>query len=486
MPFYQETKTAKGAVIGTILPWTGGLTTIPAGWIICDGQTISASDFPLLAQVIGDTYNAGNSDFDGNFPGYIGSIKMPNLNGKTLMDVETSYFANFAAGGTGRAADLDAKALAVIDPIIGTNEDNGVTTIFTDVFIDLIFNIPTSDRSGYQGKIRGNTLIQGEGIKTMYLGPRKLGRKHIKRHNHTGSLQTVDNRNRGKPGQGVIPYDPVYYTLFAHGVDNDGRSDGQTQDEQGGVHIYFGWNSDDEGWNEDSPWSRPHAYDGNSNLSDSRVGGSGQGYSGDPTSDQYGGIVAGRIDTAGAEPTAGNIVDDYTLQWPDSNTIPSGFNEGSPGKTMGKAASEQPPINMKPAYLTRSPLTRNFMTTSAKPTGKYISGSVPWAIGGGSAGIPEGFTNYYTTSDATVGDTLISNPGRGFLSDTATDKVFAHTHDEFEVVFDGSRMRPQSNLTATVNMPNATLDNVPNQKALQIDFNIQQPRVTSIYIIRAY
>ena len=109
--FYQETKTARGAAIGTIMPWTGGLTTIPKGWIICDGQSLQASDFPLLAQAIGDTYNAGTSDFNGNppnnFPNYAGSIKLPNLNGKTLMDIEASYFANTGSGGTGRAADVE-------------------------------------------------------------------------------------------------------------------------------------------------------------------------------------------------------------------------------------------------------------------------------------------------------------------------------------------------------------------------------------------
>ena len=34
--FYQESKTAKAAAIGTIMPWGGGITTIPKGWIVCD------------------------------------------------------------------------------------------------------------------------------------------------------------------------------------------------------------------------------------------------------------------------------------------------------------------------------------------------------------------------------------------------------------------------------------------------------------------
>ena len=55
--FYQESKTAKGAAIGTIMPWGGGITSIPKGWIICDGQYVNAGEYPLLTQTIGDTYN---------------------------------------------------------------------------------------------------------------------------------------------------------------------------------------------------------------------------------------------------------------------------------------------------------------------------------------------------------------------------------------------------------------------------------------------
>ena len=59
--FYQESKTAKAAAIGTIMPWGGGITGIPDGWIPCDGTSRLASSFPLLTQAIGDTYNMGTS-----------------------------------------------------------------------------------------------------------------------------------------------------------------------------------------------------------------------------------------------------------------------------------------------------------------------------------------------------------------------------------------------------------------------------------------
>jgi microcystin-dependent protein len=57
MPFYQESRTMKGAVIGTIMPWSGSLSEIPKGWIVCDGSQPEAKDYPLLVQAIGDTYN---------------------------------------------------------------------------------------------------------------------------------------------------------------------------------------------------------------------------------------------------------------------------------------------------------------------------------------------------------------------------------------------------------------------------------------------
>ena len=90
--FYQESKTAKAAAIGTIMPWGGGITSIPKGWIVCDGQFVNAGNYPLLTQTIADTYNTGNSTLAGNFPSYTGTIKMPDLNQKALMDVEEAYF----------------------------------------------------------------------------------------------------------------------------------------------------------------------------------------------------------------------------------------------------------------------------------------------------------------------------------------------------------------------------------------------------------
>lgn len=230
MAFYQQTRTAKAAAIGTIMPWTGGVSNIPKGWILCDGTPIPAVNYPLLARAIGDTYNNGPSSFAGSFPNYAGNIVLPNLTNKTLIDIETSYFG---AGGTGETQDLDPKAATAVTPLIGANTDNGVRTIYNDITTDVVFTL--NDRSGYFGRAAGNTISGGEGIsKTVYISARKLGRDHIKPHNHPGRYDSISYTNPQRPGTGVIPYASFSFQFYSY-IDYDdgdilygGQSDTET------------------------------------------------------------------------------------------------------------------------------------------------------------------------------------------------------------------------------------------------------------------
>jgi len=215
--FYQGSRTAKAAVIGTIMPWTGPLSNIPEGWIICDGSTKNAKDYPLLVQVIGDTYNAGISNLGGAFPNYLGEFVLPDLNGRMLMDIEEEYFNNLGSGGTGKTPDTDVDARSIISPFIGDNTDNGVPVVFTDVYTDVVFTL--NDRTGYFGNISGNTIIPGEFEKTVYIGGRKLGVTHVRSHTHSGSYETLQNADRAYPGSGVIPYENIEARFTYEGTD---------------------------------------------------------------------------------------------------------------------------------------------------------------------------------------------------------------------------------------------------------------------------
>jgi len=404
--FYQSSKTAKAAVIGTIMPWSGPLSNIPEGWIICDGSTKNAKDYPLLVQVIGDTYNAGVSNLGGAFPNYFGEFVLPNLNGKVLMDLEESYFATTAAGGTGKSIDTDPDARSIISPFIGPNTDNGVPTVFTDVYTDVIFTL--NDRTDYVGKIDGNTIIPGEGQQTVYLGGRKLGVSHIRNHTHNGSYETLASNPDTNPGRGVVPYENIDTTWTMQAVDN--------------VDDVFG---------------------------------------GDDTGLEF------RFK--------------YEIQqknWADFEGT-SGFGNGSPGRTLALVRSENPPVNIIPRRVQRTPISPNLL--DPRLDSEEV---VSYFLGGNTAQIPTGFRNYYPDipSSGNFG-TLVSNTA----SDWQGSDLIAHTHDAIEVTYDQGSLKPRSSLNAVVNIPSTTvLDNASNVAALQIDMNTTQPSLTCIYIIRAY
>jgi len=469
MSFYQQTKTAKAAAIGTIIPWTGPLGGVPDGWIICDGQVLLASDFPLLAQAIGDTYNSGTSDFSGNFPSYAGSVTLPNLNNKVLMDIEETYFGNVGNGGTGKAIDTDADARTLLSPLIGDNTDTGISYLFNDVFTDVVFTL--NDRSGYTGKIVGNQIEPGEGTRTIYLGPRKLGRQHVKRHNHPGTYETLSQDRPTQPGDGVIPYGAIDYSLFLQVTDNLGQN-------AGGDTFYFGWSSD---------------------VGYRVLGMSGKDYF--PwTVDSMPGLLFGRD----AGDFDQNVLGDNIAQglssgyrqttWARSTDAwyRNGYGTGEPGVVMAKVIAESPPVNIMPAGVKRTPITgaADMLTTPSKSYGKFIDNreTVPFALGGSTIAIPAGYKNSYDGVNASyVRDTLMSHPGYNFTANEVTDQILAHTHDEFDVVYDASGLKPKSSITATANIPATTVpDNTANRNALQIDFNTTQPSLFCVYIIRAY
>lgn len=452
--FYQESKTARSAVVGTVMPWTGGLSNIPPGWILCDGGVVDAADYPLLTQAIGNTYDALGGSITGNFPDYTGTVKLPDLNEKSLMDIESSYFAPIVNGGTGRAADIDSDALTLISPIIGDHEDNGVTISPTDVTIDVLFNINAGDRTGYQGKITGNTKEDGEGVATVYIGPRKLGRKHVKRHNHPGTYPTLDVQNQQKPGRGVAGYENIRYTLYHSHVDNQGGG------EQGDTY-YFGW-SDDEA-NDDTASTVTSAP----------------------------GIAIGNA-TGSTIPFGQEIY--YTMTWPEANdpTIPTGWGGGTQGVVVAHVESGNPPDDLSPVKCLSTPISSQFVQTNLRSQGAFLdqNGAVPAAARGGNLTIPQGFTNYYENNQnaSQLRSTLMSHIGLNFTNnDPGGDFIEAHDHGEFDVEFDSTGLRPLSSIVVDVNLPaTVNVDNTLNEKALQIDVNIAQPTLSCIYIIRAY
>ena len=224
MATYGTLKTMKAAAIGTIMPWGGDLTGIPPGWLICNGQTLQADEFPLLAQVIGDNY--GGTNLSGTFPNYTGSIALPNINQRALVDLDSAYFDN------SNTIDTTEALAALVDPVnqanlLGTDIDNGVGTdygAYTDI------NFSYTPESDFTGKLTGSQLNETFGSKTVYMSHRKLGRKHITIHSHPTTFDTMYLPSSGtRPGQGVTAWGEINYRIARASFDQLDYSQVQAQ-----------------------------------------------------------------------------------------------------------------------------------------------------------------------------------------------------------------------------------------------------------------
>lgn len=53
---YNRIRSMKGLPIGSIVPWSSDPSTIPTGWVSCNGATISNTRYPILFSIIGNAY----------------------------------------------------------------------------------------------------------------------------------------------------------------------------------------------------------------------------------------------------------------------------------------------------------------------------------------------------------------------------------------------------------------------------------------------
>mgnify|MGYP003134041702 FL=1 len=90
---YETQKKMRAAQVGTIMPWVGDAGTKPDGWLECNGQTLEAVDYPILASVIGNTYGPQNGLNARTYGNYLlgDQFRLPSLNGRVLTDYEPTY-----------------------------------------------------------------------------------------------------------------------------------------------------------------------------------------------------------------------------------------------------------------------------------------------------------------------------------------------------------------------------------------------------------
>jgi len=424
MAFYQAERTMKAAAIGTVMPWTGDIGLIPKGWLICQGQTIVAAEFPLLAQVIGTTYSPGGAlGFGGTFPAYTGSIQLPQLNDKHLANIDTAYFVS---GQTVDNTGVDTtKALNVVQNYIGVNESNStLPTLVTDAYTDIVLNYTAEN--DFTGSFTGNVIINGEAERPIYTAPRKLGRRHIAGHNHPGSFPTISGNQNDRPGKGVIPWSTVTFN----------------------VKDYFYATGPE--WNFSATAGPNNGFGGTSfgkilanvSSSDNASGGN---------------IIANNVASANAHPISNWIGNS------SGKVISNTWNWGS-GADGKLEIDEQVPYGFSGTNVTipqtnYDPGAANSGVSDANTSGNktlYNKSSISF--------------NYNTTSD----------------TDSSKKYISPHTHETFDIVYTPANLKLPNKTSVNTIASNIVPDNIVGQSALNITTVISQPNMICVYLIRAF
>lgn len=170
---YNNTKTMKGAAVGTIIGWTGPISAIPKGWLLCNGQFENTADYPYLYAVIGNTYGSG-----------VGVFRMPQIGGRALADIKND------------SAYIGTGVSSVFTGLIGTDGSTNTSNNYTSN-IDLNVNIDNniSSTSTYSGILSEVTATQPAYFDSFKTTERKLGDFHTASHTHDGEYSSVVKLN---------------------------------------------------------------------------------------------------------------------------------------------------------------------------------------------------------------------------------------------------------------------------------------------------
>lgn len=71
---------------GAVTAYAGQSTSIPDGWLLCDGQAVSRTEHPGLFAAVGTTYGSGNGTSTFNVPNLTGRFPLGDNSARALGD----------------------------------------------------------------------------------------------------------------------------------------------------------------------------------------------------------------------------------------------------------------------------------------------------------------------------------------------------------------------------------------------------------------
>jgi microcystin-dependent protein len=137
---------------------TYGGTTLPAGWLVCDGSAVSRTVYQALFNVIGTTYGEGDGSTTFNLPDYLDDI--PDESSKYIIKANQLIAVPSKVIGENSASTRDAYSAKYINDLVNsintaTNEliNNTINTLKETTFpigkIETFFD--NNDHSHYLG-----------------------------------------------------------------------------------------------------------------------------------------------------------------------------------------------------------------------------------------------------------------------------------------------------------------------------------------------
>lgn len=98
--------------VGAILPWAGPASTVPTGWFLCNGQTVSRTTYAALFNIVGVSWGQGNGTNTFNVPDLrgqflrgadLGSNNDPNAAQRTVQTLNVGLNSKDAGSKQGDA-----------------------------------------------------------------------------------------------------------------------------------------------------------------------------------------------------------------------------------------------------------------------------------------------------------------------------------------------------------------------------------------------
>ena len=98
VPYAEVANNAVNSPIGSIMPFAGDASKVPTGWLLCDGDEVSRSEYAALYDVIGTAWGFGNNSTTFNLPDMRG-VFLRGISGDSEKDEDVEERVPLKEGG---------------------------------------------------------------------------------------------------------------------------------------------------------------------------------------------------------------------------------------------------------------------------------------------------------------------------------------------------------------------------------------------------